>query len=123
MAWFPQHLTPTIDRIVPSISQLMQVSWIDQSSQELGPQSIYSSGCMRVSPGVSRETCRFVTGAGDFSYLKMLLIPSGRLPAVFSDDTCMDERKRERKKGARGSKERGREQASKQARITFHWHS
>lgn len=37
---------PIIDRIVLSISQLMQVSWIDQSSDEFGPESIYSYGCV-----------------------------------------------------------------------------
>lgn len=45
--------------------------------------------------------------------MKMVLVPSGHLSAVFSDDTCMYERKRERKKGGRKQRKREREQARK----------
>lgn len=62
--------TPIIDRIVLSISQLMQVCWIDQSSQELGLQSIYSYGCVLVICRVSREASGFVTVARDFLILR-----------------------------------------------------
>lgn len=48
ISWMWHHyrctFMPIIDRGVPSISQLMQVSWIDQSSDEFEPQSIYSYG-------------------------------------------------------------------------------
>lgn len=48
ISWMWHHyrctFVPIIDRRVPSISQLMQVSWIDQSSDEFKPQSIYSYG-------------------------------------------------------------------------------
>lgn len=120
MAWFPQHLTPTIDRTIPSISQLMQVSWIDQSSHELGPQSIYSSSCVWVSPGVSHEICRFVTGAEGFLIWRWSWSHQATFLRCFQmTHVCMKEREKERKEG--GSKER--EKASKKARITFHWHS
>lgn len=121
MAWFPQHLTPTIDRTIPSISQLMQVSWIDQSSHELGPQSIYSSSCVWVSPGVSHEICRFVTGQRVFSF------EDG--PGPIRPPFCgvfrwhMYVWKKERKKERREEAKKERERASKKARITFHWHS
>lgn len=66
--WHRYHGTfiPIIDRIVPSVSQLMQVRWIDQSSHGLGPQSIYSYGCVLVICLVSCEACGFVTTARNF---------------------------------------------------------
>lgn len=63
-------LIPIIDRIVPSISQLMQVCWTDQSSSALGTQSIYSYGCMLVMCRACHEACGFVTVARDFLILR-----------------------------------------------------
>lgn len=65
---------PIIDRIVPSISQLMQVCWIDQSSPVLGPQSIYSYGHVLVICRVSCKACGFVTVARDLFHFKVFLI-------------------------------------------------
>ena len=93
--WHRYHGTfiPIIDRIVPSVSQLMQVRWIDQSSHGLGPQSIYSYGCVLVICWVSCEPVD-LSPWQEISLFQETPHPV-RLPdTVFSNYTYMDFLKR-----------------------------
>lgn len=90
---------PIIDRIVLSIPQLMQVGCIDQSSHELGPQSIYSYGCVLVICGVACEACGSVTVARDFLILRCPWTHQAARHIVFKSHRCGREKQEGREEG------------------------